>query len=111
MTARILNPKSLLDIESLQQRCDELEIKSLHIGKMYQQLLQKGISRVRDMEGLPTLLCELIEQEFQLPTSRLIESKTSNDNSTTKVGVQWLFACVFQLVSRSPSTLRRVRSL
>ena len=82
---RVLSPSSFLDRDLLMKRCEELDIKPQHVGKMYLHMLSRGVQNVRDVPQLPKALCELVEREFQLPTSRLVESKTSADSSTTKV--------------------------
>ena len=71
----------------MRERCKELGILDMHVGKLYNGLVFRNCPTVADVPNLPKKLYELADREFTLCTSKLISQSTSSDGSATKVSV------------------------
>ncbi|KAF8820382.1 radical SAM domain-containing protein [Cardiosporidium cionae] len=78
-------PLPLLDEKALLQAFKNEGIAALHAYTIWRHIIQKGITDVVDIPGLPRKAYALIKQRFVLCTSKLKERKDSKDGSTTKL--------------------------
>jgi len=90
----LMEKKSILDSRSLTERCGDLEIKELHIEKLYSVFCRhpniNSIDELIEECGgtFPLRLVQLLQDEFILMDTKIVESIESSDKSTVKMLIQ-----------------------
>eukprot|EP00049_Salpingoeca_infusionum_P027487 m.32659 g.32659 ORF g.32659 m.32659 type:complete len:496 (-) comp9543_c0_seq1:217-1704(-) len=85
---RVLDPLPLLDEEAMLSLCRERKINTKHCYTMWRHVIANGVTDVSTIPGLPKALVALVQEKFALTTSKLLEIKTSEDKSTSKLLIQ-----------------------
>jgi len=90
----LMEKKSVLDSRSLRGKCADLDIKEIHIDKIYSILSRyPNIDSIEELleycdGNLPARLIKVLKDEFVIMNTIVLESIESNDKSTIKMLIQ-----------------------
>ncbi|KAJ3222925.1 sorting nexin [Clydaea vesicula] len=88
MSVRILKPSSIFDEEILLSRLKDLNVNFKAHKKLLRYIIQKNEVDIKKIPELPIKLLNLLQEEFTICSSKLLEVQESKDGSTSKLLIE-----------------------
>ncbi|KAJ3317820.1 sorting nexin, partial [Blyttiomyces sp. JEL0837] len=85
---RHLSPHSVFDEDILRAKFDQHNIKQTHVITIYRHLIQNNVTSFDDIPTIPVAAKNLLNKEFVLTTSKVVQRSDAKDNSTSKLLIE-----------------------